>query len=214
MGFLIARQAQSYQTSHLGSSFNFPSGDEPTFAGAILGVSPRQAASAARVGPPTSRPSFLSAVARGRTDAAAPILAPVRFPGEAQGGGGGEKREERAEQEGKTEEKGASVGRVGAASGGGGVEVAGRGGAVKRRWPGAPRELRGCRQRLRQLWDCDSTRGGNPSDPGTAGGRAQGRVGGGRQEAGGHRCAGAGQRMHRARRAGPRGRPRALSAGP
>lgn len=56
-------------------------------------------------GAPSSRPSFLSAVARGRTDAAAPILAPVRFPGEAQGGGGaGEKGEERVEQEGKMKE--------------------------------------------------------------------------------------------------------------
>lgn len=94
------------------------------------------------MGPPISRPSFLSAVARGRTDAAAPILAPVRFPGEAQGGGGGEKREERAEQEGKTEEQGASVGRVGTAGGGGGVEAAGGGegvGARRAESQGAPK---------------------------------------------------------------------------
>lgn len=57
-------------------------------------------------GAPSSRPSFLSAVARGRTDAAAPILAPVRFPDEALGGGGaGGRREEHAEQEGREEEE-------------------------------------------------------------------------------------------------------------
>lgn len=73
-------------------------------------LGPRSQPQAGRVcssgGVPSSRPSFLSVVARGRTDAAAPILAPARFPGEAGGGRWWNgKREERAGREGKEKEE-------------------------------------------------------------------------------------------------------------
>lgn len=52
-------------------------------------------------GAPSLRPPFPPAAARGRTDAVAPILAPVRFPAEAGGGGGaGGEREGRGRSAG------------------------------------------------------------------------------------------------------------------
>lgn len=84
---------------------------------------------------PSSRLSFLSEVARGRTDVAAPVQAAVRIP---EAGGGGVKREGKKEER----EEPKKAGRGGAARGDGGrAELLNGGGAPEGNGGGAARAV-------------------------------------------------------------------------